>query len=103
MVVVAVNDRPVGLLFAADSVRPAASDAVVSLTERGLSVRIASGDRREAVWAAAAAAGVPQEAASWGATPGESRKETGCIADVDGRVKVAFERTTRQGRRRFVA
>ncbi|CAB1111114.1 unnamed protein product [Ectocarpus sp. CCAP 1310/34] len=70
VVVVAVNGRPVGLLFAADSIRPAASDAVASLSERGLSVRIASGDRREAVWAAAAAAGVPQEAASWGATPG---------------------------------
>lgn len=83
MVVVVVNGRPVGVLFAADSIRAAASDAVASLAERGLSVRIASGDRREAVWAAAAAAGVPQEAASWGATPGESRSRGVSLALMD--------------------
>lgn len=69
-VVVAVNGRVVGLLFAADTVRPAACGAVAALARRGLKVMVASGDRREAVWAAAAAAGVPRESLSWAATPG---------------------------------
>ncbi|CAM9092214.1 unnamed protein product, partial [Hapterophycus canaliculatus] len=70
-IVVAVNGRAIGLLFAADEVRPTASVAVADLGRRGISVRVASGDRREAVWAAAAAAGVRKEATSWAATPGD--------------------------------
>jgi len=69
--VVAVDGRVVGCLFAADTVRPAASAAVAALVQRGLSVRVASGDRREAVCSAAAAAGVPKSFTRWGATPGE--------------------------------
>lgn len=72
-IVVAVDGRVVGVLFAADTVRPAASAAVSSLTRRGINVLVASGDRREAVWAAAAAAGVPKESTSWGTTPGEAQ------------------------------
>lgn len=72
MVVVAVGGRVVGLLFAADAVRPAASAAVSALAQRGIEVLVASGDRKEAVWAAAAAAGVPMESASWATTPGET-------------------------------
>lgn len=61
----------VGLLFAADTVRPAASAAVSALARRGIDVLVASGDRKEAVWAAAAAAGVPMESTRWATTPGE--------------------------------
>ncbi len=70
-IVVAVDGQVVGCLFASDTVRPAASTAVAALAQRGLSVRVASGDRREAVWSAAAAAGVPKSDCRWGATPGE--------------------------------
>lgn len=68
---VAVDGQVIGMLFAADTVRPAAAAAVAALRQRGLGVRVASGDRKEAVWAAAAAAGVPKEATSWAATPGK--------------------------------
>lgn len=70
-IVVAVGRRVVGLLFAADAVRPAASAAVSALAQRGVNVLVASGDRKEAVWAAAAAAGVPKESTRWATTPGE--------------------------------
>ena len=56
-IVVAAEEKPVGLLFSSDTVRPAAAAAVTSLVQRGLTVKVASGDRREAVWTAAAAAG----------------------------------------------
>lgn len=69
--VVAVDGRVVGLLFAADTLRPDASAAVSALAQRGLNVLVASGDRKEAVWAAAAAAGVPQESTNWAMTPGK--------------------------------
>lgn len=69
-IVVAVDGRVIGMLFAADTLRPAASAAVAALRQRGLDVKVVSGDRKEAVWAAAAAAGVPKEATSWAATPG---------------------------------
>lgn len=69
-IVVAVGGQAIGLLFAADMVRPDAAAAVADLVRRGLTVGVASGDRKEAVWAAAAAAGVSREATSWGATPG---------------------------------
>ncbi|CAM9610753.1 unnamed protein product [Pylaiella littoralis] len=68
-IVVAVDGRVIGMLFAADTLRPAASAAVAALRQRGLDVKVVSGDRKEAVWAAAAAAGVPKEATSWAATP----------------------------------
>ncbi|CAM9545229.1 unnamed protein product, partial [Scytosiphon promiscuus] len=57
-IVVAVDGRAIGLIFAADEIRPVTSVAIAELARRGVSVRIASGDRREAVWAA---------------TPGEAR------------------------------
>ena len=69
---VAVDGQVVGLLFAADTVRPAASAAVSALARRGINVLVASGDRKEAVWAAAATAGVPKESTSWATTPGET-------------------------------
>lgn len=69
-IVVAAEGKPVGLLFSSDTVRPTAAAAVASLVQRGLTVRVASGDRREAVWTAAAAAGVPREDTTWAATPG---------------------------------
>lgn len=71
-IVVAAEGKPVGLLFSSDTVRPAAAAAVASLVQRGLTVRVASGDRREAVWTAAAAAGVPREDTTWAATPGKT-------------------------------
>lgn len=70
-IMVAVDGRVIGMLFAADTVRPAASAAVAALRQRGLDVKVVSGDRKEAVWAVAAAAMVPKEATSWEATPGE--------------------------------
>lgn len=69
-VVVAVEGRVIGLLFAADTVRSAAPAAVGFLAKRGITVRVASGDRKEAVWAAAAAAGLRKEDSTWGVTPG---------------------------------
>lgn len=75
-IMVAVDGRMIGMLFAADTVRPAASAAVAALRQRGLDVKVASGDRKEAVWAAAAAARVPKEATSWAATPGEDGRCT---------------------------
>lgn len=70
VIVVAAQGRVIGLLFAADTLRSAAAAAVIDLARRGLTVRVVSGDRREAVWAAATAAGVPREDTTWGATPG---------------------------------
>lgn len=70
-VVVAMEGKPMGVIFATDTVRPAAASAVADLSKRGIKVLIASGDRREAVWAAAAAAGIPREDTSWGVTPGK--------------------------------
>lgn len=70
-IVVAVKGRAVGLLFSADAMRPAAATAVTDLARRGLNVRLASGDRKEAVLAAAVAAGVPTDNTSWGLTPGK--------------------------------
>lgn len=75
---VAVDGRVIGMLFAADRVRPSASTVVADLRRRGLDVRVASGDRKEAVWAAAAAAGVPNEATSWAASPGEKVNMISC-------------------------
>lgn len=81
-IVVAVDGQVVGCLFAADTVRPAASAAVAALAQRGLSVRVASGDRREAVWSAAAAAGVPKSYTSWAATPGELEPDSWLLLTV---------------------
>ena len=69
-IVVVAKGKTVGLLFTSDTVRPAAAGAVASLIQRGLTVKVASGDRKEAVWRAAAAAGVPAADTTWGATPG---------------------------------
>lgn len=66
-----MKGRAVGLLFAADTVRPAATTAVADLARRGLNVRLASGDRKEAVLEAAVATGVAIDATSWGLTPGK--------------------------------
>lgn len=70
-IAVAVKGRVVGLLFASDTLRSTASVAINFLTRQGLAVKVASGDRKEAAWAASAAAGVPREDTSWGATPGK--------------------------------
>lgn len=74
-IVVAVEGQAVGLLFAADTVRPAAGTAVTALARKGLTVRVASGDSKEAVWAAAAAIGLARENTNWGATPGSSPQQ----------------------------
>lgn len=71
-IVVAVAGKVVGLIFAADTVRPAASSALSDLRRRGLAIRVASGDRMEAVHHATAAAQVPRELIGWGMTPGEA-------------------------------
>lgn len=70
-VAVAVEGALVGLLFAADTVRPAAAKAIADLAKRGLKVVVASGDRKEAVWAAVATVGVPRDDTNWGMTPAD--------------------------------
>lgn len=60
-----------GVLFAADEVRPGMATIVEDLRRRGLSVRIASGDRMEPVCKAAEEVGIAREALNWGTSPGE--------------------------------
>lgn len=60
-----------GVLFAADTVRPGVATVVEDLKRRGLSVRIASGDRMEPVCKAAEEVGISREALDWSASPGE--------------------------------
>ena len=57
---VAVDDRPVGLIAVADTLRPEASATVAQLQALGLDVWMLTGDRRATAEAVAAQAGITQ-------------------------------------------
>ena len=70
-VLVAVDGRPAGLIALADPVRPEAAEAVAALTDAGIEVWLASGDRRDSAEAVARLVGISPERVLADVLPGD--------------------------------
>ncbi|HSS34971.1 MAG TPA: heavy metal translocating P-type ATPase, partial [Patescibacteria group bacterium] len=70
-VLVAVDGRPAGLIALADPVRPEAAEAVAALTDAGIEVWLASGDRRDSAESVARLVGISPERVLADVLPGD--------------------------------
>ena len=83
---VLVDERAVGVISLADSIRPEAAEAIRALAHRGVSSWIVSGDRQEVVDAVAAQLGIAPERAIGGTLPSGKAEALTKIREREGSV-----------------
>lgn len=83
---VLVDERAVGVISLADSIRPEAPAAIRALARRGVSSWIVSGDRQEVVDAVATQLGIPSERAIGGTLPSGKAEALTKIREREGSV-----------------
>lgn len=83
---VLVDERAVGVISLADSIRPEAPAAIRALARRGVSSWIVSGDRQEVVDAVATQLGIPSERAIGGTLPSGKAEALTKIRELEGSV-----------------
>jgi Cu+-exporting ATPase len=83
---VLVDERAVGVISLADSIRPEVAEAIQALASRGVRSWIVSGDRQEVVDAVAAQLGLTPERAIGGTLPSEKAQALAKIREREGSV-----------------
>ena len=83
---VLVDERAVGVISLADSIRPEAAEAISALVRRGVSSWIVSGDRQEVVDAVATQLGIAPERAIGGTLPSGKAEALTKIREREGSV-----------------
>ena len=72
--VVRINGKPVGILALADRVKPESRAAVKAFLDRGIKVRIVTGDNERTARAVAKAVGLPADAVTAGVLPADKER-----------------------------